>query len=81
MNGGTYQSVCQDAYASWRSGKRFGSYWSRNFLNTAEGIENQFHAARYAQFVENPKQVVPYRVFAQLQSGDKITVCRTFAAS
>ncbi len=46
---------------------RFGVHWSCHFFNAAEGIENQFHTARDAQFVENPKHVVSYRVLGQVE--------------
>ena len=65
MTGGTQHSVCRDEFASRRSGTRFGSHWSGHFLNAAKGVENQFHAARYAQFVENAYQIIPNCVFRQ----------------
>jgi len=46
---------------------RFGSQWICDSLSAAEGIENQFHAARDAQLVENPKHVVSYRVLGQVE--------------
>jgi hypothetical protein len=67
MTGGTSPTNWQDVFAP--PGGGICSLTRRNCtsLHAAKGIENQFHAARSAQFVENPKQVVPYRVFAQVE--------------
>ncbi len=72
MTGGTQHSVRPDAFASRRSGTRSGSHGVCHSLSAAEGIENQFDAARYAQLVENPKHVVSYRVFGQVQLGSDV---------
>ena len=80
MTGGTQHSVRPDAFASHRSGTRFGSHRGCHFLNTAEGVENQLHTARYAQFVEDPKQVVPYGVFGQVEIEGSLLVPQIFRA-
>jgi hypothetical protein len=41
----------------------------QNSLCVAKGIEDQFHAARYAQFVENANHIVAYGVFVQIARG------------
>jgi hypothetical protein len=35
-------------------------------LRQAQGVKNQFYAAGHAQFVKNSKQIISYRVFAQV---------------
>jgi hypothetical protein len=52
---------------------RSGSSWIGHSLRAAKGIENQFHPVRYAESVENTKQVVPHGAFAKVElEGDPL---------
>jgi len=46
---------------------RPGRRWIGHSLRATKGIEDQFHSAGYTRFVENPKQIVPHGVFAQVE--------------
>jgi hypothetical protein len=67
MTGGISPTNWQDVFASSRGGIWSLTHRNCTCLHAAKGIENQFCSAGYAQFVENPKQVVPYGVFAQVE--------------
>src|SRR5271166_6666212 len=72
LQAGLFQEFSNHLVADWdlasfRSGMRSGSRWICHSLSAAKGIENQFHAARYAQLVEYPKHVVSYGVLGQVE--------------
>jgi hypothetical protein len=67
MTGGISPTNWQDVFASSRGVICSLTRRSCTSLHAAKGIENQFHAARYTQFVENSTHVVPHGVFAQVE--------------
>jgi hypothetical protein len=67
MTGGVSPTSWQDVFAASRGGICSLTQRGCNSLHAGKGIQNQFHAARYAHFVENSKRVVSHCVFAQVE--------------